>query len=218
MKKHFLLILSIFLISSCFSQGWIGAGGSIYPVDSTLALTPLNVGIGTDAPTAQFHTTGTVRFEGLTSNNALTNVVVADANGNLFLRDVSTLNNLLLTNNGAFFNEVVTLKKEVADLKNQVQQLMKVVNQRNLFTSDNLKKEFLIYPNPAKNVIKISALTDSPFGSRKVTLQNMDGKIINTFSITNALSMPTTNVAAGIYLISIYDNNNLLQSEKVVVK
>jgi hypothetical protein len=49
------------------------------------------VGIGTIAPTAKFHTSGTVRFEGLAANNALTNVLVTDASGNLSFRDASTL-------------------------------------------------------------------------------------------------------------------------------
>lgn len=41
--------------------------------------------------TANFHTFGTVRFEGITQNNALNNVLVTDANGNLSTRDASTL-------------------------------------------------------------------------------------------------------------------------------
>jgi hypothetical protein len=49
------------------------------------------LGIGTTAPTAQLHATGTVRFGGLQANNALTRVVAIDANGNLAWRDVSTL-------------------------------------------------------------------------------------------------------------------------------
>lgn len=48
------------------------------------------VGIGASAPTAQFHTTGTVRFAGLTNDNTQTRVVVSDANGNLFYRTLST--------------------------------------------------------------------------------------------------------------------------------
>jgi hypothetical protein len=49
-----------------------------------------NIGIGTTAPSAQFHTTGTVRFQGLVSNLGLTNVVVADASGNLAVRDINS--------------------------------------------------------------------------------------------------------------------------------
>jgi hypothetical protein len=50
-----------------------------------------NVGVGTSAPSAQFHTTGTVRFAGLTNDNSQARVVVCDANGNLYYRDASSL-------------------------------------------------------------------------------------------------------------------------------
>lgn len=51
-----------------------------------------DVGIGT-APSAQLHTTGTVRFAGLTNDNALTRVVVSDGSGNLSYRTASTIGN-----------------------------------------------------------------------------------------------------------------------------
>lgn len=50
-----------------------------------------NTGIGTLYPSAQLHTTGTVRFAGLTNDNSQTRVLVGDANGNLYYRDASTL-------------------------------------------------------------------------------------------------------------------------------
>ncbi len=48
-----------------------------------------NPGIGTGSPAAQWHTTGSALFQGLTTNNTLTNIPVADANGNLSVRDAS---------------------------------------------------------------------------------------------------------------------------------
>jgi hypothetical protein len=42
-------------------------------------------------PTANFHTKGTLRFEGVNTNNALARVLVMDANGNVSSRDASTL-------------------------------------------------------------------------------------------------------------------------------
>jgi hypothetical protein len=50
-----------------------------------------NVGIGTKTPTAQFHTTGTVRLAGLTSDSTKTRVLVSDTSGNLFYRSASSL-------------------------------------------------------------------------------------------------------------------------------
>jgi hypothetical protein len=58
--------------------------------DVLLGTTSGNTGIGTNSPSAQLHTTGTVRFGGLTNNNSLTRIVVSDANGNLSFRDYST--------------------------------------------------------------------------------------------------------------------------------
>jgi hypothetical protein len=48
------------------------------------------IGIGTYTPSAQLHTTGSVRFAGLTNDNSLTRIVVSDANGNLFYKDASS--------------------------------------------------------------------------------------------------------------------------------
>jgi hypothetical protein len=50
-----------------------------------------NVGIGVASPTAKLHTSGTVRLEGLTNDNAQTRVLVSDANGNITYRDASSL-------------------------------------------------------------------------------------------------------------------------------
>jgi hypothetical protein len=49
-----------------------------------------NTGIGTFTPSAQLHTTGTVRFAGLTNNDSLSRVIVSDANGNLYYRTLSS--------------------------------------------------------------------------------------------------------------------------------
>jgi hypothetical protein len=48
-------------------------------------------GLGTITPSAQLHTTGSVRFAGLTNDNSLTRIVVSDANGNLYYRDASSM-------------------------------------------------------------------------------------------------------------------------------
>jgi Bacterial Ig domain len=50
-----------------------------------------NVGIGTDSPTAQLHTTGTVRLAGLTNDSTKTRVLVTDSSGNMFYRNASSL-------------------------------------------------------------------------------------------------------------------------------
>ena len=50
-----------------------------------------NVGIGIRTPSAQFHTTGSVRLAGLSSDSTKTRVLVSDTSGNLFYRNASGL-------------------------------------------------------------------------------------------------------------------------------
>lgn len=50
-----------------------------------------NIGIGTTTPSAQLHTTGTVRFAGLTSDSTRTRVLVTDNNGNVAYRSAASI-------------------------------------------------------------------------------------------------------------------------------
>jgi len=50
-----------------------------------------NLGLGTNAPSAQLHTTGTVRFAGLTNDDTQTRVIVSDATGKLYYRTAASL-------------------------------------------------------------------------------------------------------------------------------
>jgi trimeric autotransporter adhesin len=73
--------------------------GSISGVNSATANT--SVGIGTTSPAAQLHTTGTVKFAGLTMNTTATRVVVSDVDGNIAYKDATSYWNIsaLGTNN-----------------------------------------------------------------------------------------------------------------------
>lgn len=89
---------SVYPTQLVFAQENAASGWSLQSVNQGVAYTNItlnknggNVAIGNTTPSAQLHTTGSVRFQGLTANNALTNIVVADALGNLSLRDASTL-------------------------------------------------------------------------------------------------------------------------------
>jgi len=78
--------------------------------DVLLGTTTGNVGIGLNEPKAQLHTTGTVRFDGLTNNSSLTRFVVCDATGNLFYKDApSTFNGTM--NSDLAVNGTVSAQK-----------------------------------------------------------------------------------------------------------
>lgn len=85
MKKLLSLLFLVNIITCSNAQGWIGTDTTtLYPVNAKLKLAPISVGIGTDKPTEQLHTTGSVRFEGLKENTGLDRILVADKNGVLY--------------------------------------------------------------------------------------------------------------------------------------
>lgn len=106
MKKLF-LVFALGANASLTAQGWVGNSGnnSVYPVNSTLGTTPINVGIGTNAPSAQLHTTSSVRFQGLINSDTPNRIIVQDVSGNLFWRNAASLgggnNWSLIGNNNA---------------------------------------------------------------------------------------------------------------------
>lgn len=69
------------------SSKWKISGNNIYNKNSG------SIGIGTSAPTAQLHTTGTVRLQGIGTNTTNTSIVTTDASGNVTTRLLSSLLN-----------------------------------------------------------------------------------------------------------------------------
>jgi hypothetical protein len=69
------------------------------------------IGIGTTAPSAQLHTTGDVRFAGLTNDSTQTRVVVSDANGNLYYRSASSLAATDMIRSSLAINGVIRAKE-----------------------------------------------------------------------------------------------------------
>jgi hypothetical protein len=102
-SNSFLLILALFgqtfVISTSNAQSWgaqtiagqdilraVNMAGNTNPIPSVTIGLP----IGT-APNAQLHTTGTVRFAGITQDNTQTDILVRTAAGDLRFRNVATL-------------------------------------------------------------------------------------------------------------------------------
>lgn len=74
------------------SQNWGATGPStLFARNSSLSVSPVNVGIGTSTPVRQLHTTGSVRLSGITSNLAATRILLQDSTGDLYYRDATSL-------------------------------------------------------------------------------------------------------------------------------
>jgi hypothetical protein len=100
MEKVWITFLLFSVSFNSMSQTVIGPKGTKIAIDSSKWKINGNnvynknsggIGIGTANPTAQFHTTGDVRFQGIGSNTLNTKILTADANGNITTRLLSNL-------------------------------------------------------------------------------------------------------------------------------
>jgi hypothetical protein len=99
MKKIYLFLAIIFCTVESMAQEVINTKGTKVVIDSSKwkSVGPNiyyknagNVGIGTNNPTAQLHTTSTVRLQGIGTNTTDTKILTADAAGNVTTRSISS--------------------------------------------------------------------------------------------------------------------------------
>ncbi len=92
LKKEFILLLCTVLVSiNTYAQYWYPKStDTIVLKNNNNNLTPLYLGVGTEFPSAQTHTTGTVRLEGLVDTKD-SFVVVTDINGNINREHIDSL-------------------------------------------------------------------------------------------------------------------------------
>jgi hypothetical protein len=78
-------------------------------------------------------------------------------------------------------------------------------------------KRLIVFPNPTENRITIK-IPLNQIETPKYMIFNLNGQLMDNGKImTNTQTIDISSLAAGIYLLTIYDNNgNLLASEKVI--
>lgn len=76
-------------------------------------------------------------------------------------------------------------------------------------------KEFLIIPNPATDVVVIKT---NQFSFDKITITTLDGKVVRSASIgdTSEYSLDVSNMAEGVYLISVTSKEGNPYTQKLV--
>ncbi len=86
-----------------------------------------------------------------------------------------------------------------------------------------LKKEstddvFQLYPNPAEKDLKIR-VSESVNTSVTIIVSNLHGTEISRFEITNGeiQTIPVTDLASGMYLVSLFQNQRCLKTRKISV-
>lgn len=183
-----------------------------------------NIGIALGAaptPTAKLDidlsngsTPGTVRLRNLQVNGAVSrNVVLIDDNGDLWRSSLS----FGAKGGGSFVVEdprVEQLQEEVKNLRALVELMLKSNN------SSLSKKQFSVYPNPVKNEVKIEQadLTRNDL-KQYVEIRDINNKTFVEKTLLNQQLNVSLGekVPAGIYFVVIYQGQDIIQTDKIVV-
>jgi hypothetical protein len=175
MKIIIMFVLVVFISINTYSQGWVGNGSSLVTVNSPTTLQPTSVGIGVQNPSAQLHTNGSLRFEGLLNDESKTRFLVADQFGNLSYKvnvipNISNIAWQLLGN--ANTNPIVNF-------------IGTTDNQPLAFRVANTQRMTIDLPNPASQVAAVNVGSLQNPTSLNVFSRDIAGSSIPYSIITN---------------------------------
>ena len=78
-------------------------------------------------------------------------------------------------------------------------------------------KEIKIYPNPASDHLTIESSAELNHGF--ITIYNISGqKMIDEALNVSSTEINTTNLAVGVYLVKVMDNNELIEQKKIMIR
>lgn len=165
------------------------------------------VGIGTPNPTAQLHTTNTVRVDGLGTNVTNTKVMTADASGNITTRPTTSLLPQVLA--GSDGTDAVSATQTLSSINNNPSYTNNLLTKS--FTISQTSLVLFSYQLGIDNIVNISGTSltdgsDKQLGARLIwkTLPSGSPFIVNDVMSTNTL--PFTNLAAAYSKGTYYPN------------
>jgi hypothetical protein len=189
----------------------------ISPQDQVGINLPGTDNIGTNAkPTANFHTNGTVRFQNLPSGTGY--ILVADANGNVFRSIQSATRVSEPSEADTLRAELVTLKKEIEDLKAMVNSL------RDGFVRIATSNETQLLgnaPNPFNATTTIRYLLPSQAQKAYLIFRDANGKLVKSFDLSGNTNQSIVinggELLAGTYFYSLEVDGKIVDTKKTIL-
>ncbi|MEO8149113.1 MAG: T9SS type A sorting domain-containing protein [Bacteroidia bacterium] len=118
-------------------------------------------------------------------------------------------------------NEI--LKKEIMELKAafiEMKQQNSIVGNQKTGLQNSSSTQLSISPNPAKDVAKISITSSDKIQTYMLKVIDAIGKEIKTYNVNSnsVFELNTSTLNSGTYLLQLFNQNELVQSQKLVVE
>ncbi|WP_027374207.1 T9SS type A sorting domain-containing protein [Chryseobacterium sp. UNC8MFCol] len=181
---------------------------------STMLIKDQSVGIRTITPTANFHTVGTVRHQGLPTGSG--RGLVVDNDGNVMV------SNTPLSRTAHSEETIEELKGRVKSLEDTVEDLKQLLLNRNSTSTSDIPVLFQNIPNPAKNETVIRYYLPENARAASVEVYSMSGQLVKTISLyekgNGSVRISKNDLPSGNYIYKMNVNGKVTDSKKMIFR
>lgn len=181
---------------------------------STMLIVDQSVGVRTIAPTANFHTVGTVRHQGLPTGSG--RALVVDANGNVMVA-TSTITKQAGESDIDFQSQIDALKNEIKELKDLLKQNKMSVD---LNSDANEAKLYQNAPNPGRGETMIRYYLPNNTKDASIGIYNISGQLVKTIALKEKGngSINITGIRGGSYVYNLSVDGKNVDSKKMLIQ
>jgi len=186
---------------------------------STMLIKDQSVGILTLAPTANFHTVGTVRHENLPIGSG--RALVVDAIGNVMV------SNTPLNKTAPASDETIQqLEDRIKNLENTVEELKQLLLNKGISSTDISSSDVAQLaqnvPNPTKNGTSISYYLPKSAKTASIEVYNISGQLVKSLPLrekgNGTITLSGSELQSGTYVYSMITDGKVTGSKKMVIR
>ncbi len=187
----------------------LGKDAQNFPIER-MRLNKNGLGIGTETPTANLHTKGTVRMQELAAGSSF--ILTADADGNL-LKSTTLLTELNAT--------ISDLKTRLTTAEEEIKILKKKVG-LTASANNELVKLFQNEPNPASSTTKIKFFTPEVVNQATIFIFDVNGRMLQQYELKNVngeqeFNINANTLDAGMYFYTLFLNGKEVDTKKMFI-
>ncbi|MCS3531744.1 T9SS type A sorting domain-containing protein [Chryseobacterium sp. JUb7] len=182
---------------------------------STMLIKDQFVGVRTTAPTANFHSVGTVRLQSLPSGSG--RALVVDNDGNVMIATS-------IINRQSDHQNPAELQTQIDELKKEIQELKDLLKQNkisaDLSTESDGARLYQNTPNPAKGETDIKYYLPASSKQAAISVYNISGQLVKTISLKDKGNgtINITGIQSGSYIYQMTIDGKVAGSKKMLIQ
>ncbi|WP_261512727.1 T9SS type A sorting domain-containing protein [Chryseobacterium paludis] len=185
--------------------------------NSTMLIKDQSVGVRTNAPTANFHTVGTVRHQDLPVGSG--RALVVDPNGNVMV------SNTALNKMGASDETIQKLEDRITTLENTVEELKQLLLNKNSITDVSLSDVPTLgqnVPNPTKNETSIRYYLPKDVKTASLEIYSISGQLVKSVPLrekgNGTIRLSGSDLQSGTYVYKMTADGKVTDAKKLIMQ